>query len=79
MDPPLLLIDIDGVISLFGFDAAQPPPGRFLLVDGIPHFLSADAADLIGGLQEHFELTRIIDEAGSRERREKLKARWDKA
>lgn len=31
------------------------------------------------GLQEHFELTRIIDEAGSKERREKLKARWDKA
>ncbi len=56
MDPPLLLIDIDGVISLFGFDAAQPPPGRFALVDGIPHFLSAGAADLIGGLQEHFEL-----------------------
>jgi hypothetical protein len=56
MDPPLLLIDIDGVISLFGFDAAQPPPGRFLLVDGIPHFLSAGAADLIGALQEHFEL-----------------------
>jgi hypothetical protein len=56
MDPPLLLIDIDGVISLFGFDAAQPPPGRFLLVDGIPHFLSAGAAELIGALQEHFEL-----------------------
>jgi hypothetical protein len=56
MDPPLLLIDIDGVISLFGFDAAQPPPGRFQLVDGIPHFLSAGAADLIGVLQGHFEL-----------------------
>ena len=56
MDPPLLLIDIDGVISLFGFDAAQPPPGRFALVDGIPHFLSAGAAELIGGLQELFEL-----------------------
>ncbi len=56
MDPPLLLIDIDGVISLFGFDAAQPPPGRFELVDGIPHFLSAGAADLIGDLQQHFEL-----------------------
>jgi hypothetical protein len=56
MDPPLLLIDIDGVISLFGFDAAQPPPGRFELVDGIPHFLSAGAAGLIGALQEHFEL-----------------------
>ncbi|HEY2318362.1 MAG TPA: HAD domain-containing protein [Solirubrobacteraceae bacterium] len=56
MDPPLLLIDIDGVISLFGFDTAQPPPGRFALVDGIPHFLSVGAAELLGGLQEHFEL-----------------------
>ncbi|MFL5861485.1 MAG: HAD domain-containing protein [Solirubrobacteraceae bacterium] len=56
MDPPLLLIDIDGVISLFGFDAAQPPRGRVLLVDGIPHFLSARAAELLGGLREHFEL-----------------------
>ena len=52
----LLLIDIDGVISLFGFDAAQPPPGRFLLVDGIPHFLSAGAAELIGDLHDDFEL-----------------------
>jgi hypothetical protein len=56
MHRPLLLIDIDGVISLFGFDAAQPPPGRFLLVDGIPHFLSAGAAELLGGLHDDFEL-----------------------
>jgi hypothetical protein len=56
MDRPLVLIDIDGVISLFGFDAAQPPPGRFLLVDGIPHFLSAGAAELLGGLHDEFEL-----------------------
>jgi Swiss Army Knife RNA repair-like protein len=56
MDRPLLLIDIDGVISLFGFDATQPPPGRFLLVDGIPHFLSAAAAGLIADLRHEFEL-----------------------
>jgi Swiss Army Knife RNA repair-like protein len=56
MDRPLLLIDIDGVISLFGFDGAQPPPGRFLLVDGIPHFLSAGAAELLGDLHDDFEL-----------------------
>jgi hypothetical protein len=56
MDRPLLLIDIDGVISLFGFDATRPPPGRFLLVDGIPHFLSAGAAELIADLRDEFEL-----------------------
>jgi len=55
MTRPLLLIDIDGVISLFGFDAAHPPPGRLLLVDGMPHFLSAAAA-LVTGLQADFEL-----------------------
>jgi hypothetical protein len=56
MDRPLLLIDIDGVISLFGFDAAKPPAGRLVLVDGIPHFLSAGAAELLGGLHDDFEL-----------------------
>jgi hypothetical protein len=56
MTLPLLLIDIDGVISLFGFDAGRPPSGRYLLVDGVPHFLSDNAAMLLGGLREHFEL-----------------------
>ncbi|MFZ1995794.1 MAG: HAD domain-containing protein [Solirubrobacteraceae bacterium] len=56
MDRPVLLIDIDGVISLFGFNASQPPPGRFLLVDGIPHFLSAGAAGLLADLHDDFEL-----------------------
>ena len=40
---PILLIDVDGVISLFGFDPASPPAGRFQLVDGIAHYLSAAA------------------------------------
>jgi hypothetical protein len=56
MTPPLLLIDIDGVISLFGFDAARPPAGRFLLVDGIPHFLSTGAGRLLADLRDDFEL-----------------------
>ena len=53
---PLLLLDIDGVISLFGFDPQRPPAGRFVLVDGTVHFLSATAAELVGGLAESFEL-----------------------
>ena len=53
---PLLLIDIDGVISLFGFDPAAPPAGKFLLVDGVPHFLSATAADLLTGMRDDFDL-----------------------
>jgi hypothetical protein len=57
MDQPLLLIDVDGVISLFGFDPARPPAGRFELVDGIAHFLSAGAGEHLRALGEEFELT----------------------
>ncbi|MFN2613013.1 MAG: hypothetical protein ABR536_06570 [Solirubrobacterales bacterium] len=49
-DSPILAIDIDGVISLFGFDQDQRPDGEFHLVDGIPHFLSRDAAGRINRL-----------------------------
>lgn len=53
---PLLLIDIDGVISLFSFEEGERPPGGFHWVDGMPHFLSATAAEHLLSLQERFEL-----------------------
>jgi hypothetical protein len=53
---PLLLIDVDGVISLFGFDHASPPAGRYQLVDGITHFLSASAGAHVRRLAEDFDL-----------------------
>jgi hypothetical protein len=56
MDKPLLLIDVDGVISLFGFDPTRPPGGRFQLVDGIAHFLSATAGGHLRQLSDQFEL-----------------------
>ena len=56
MNRPLLLIDIDGVVSLFGFDHRHPPPGRFVSVDGIVHFLSAGAAEHLMALAGRFEL-----------------------
>jgi hypothetical protein len=52
----MLLLDVDGVISLFGFDRDRPPPGRYVLVDGIMHFLSATATALIAELAGAFEL-----------------------
>jgi hypothetical protein len=55
-DPPLLLIDIDGVVSLFGFAPHAPPAGSFHTIDGIPHFLSAAAATHLLALGEIFEL-----------------------
>ena len=56
MKPPLLLIDIDGVISLFGFDHAQPPHGNYVAVDGIAHFLSTEAGEQLIALSDDFEL-----------------------
>jgi hypothetical protein len=56
-EKPLLLVDVDGVISLFGFDPSQPPAGRFMLVDGIAHFISAEAGELLRALSHEFELT----------------------
>jgi hypothetical protein len=52
---PLLLIDVDGVISLFGFDPARPPDGKFQIVDGIAHFLSASASRHLLELSQAFE------------------------
>ena len=56
MNKPLLLIDVDGVISLFGFDPHRPPAGRFEIVDGIAHFLSATAGEHLRELDGDFEL-----------------------
>jgi hypothetical protein len=53
---PLLLVDIDGVISLFGFDPAARPPGSFISVEGIVHYLSASAGAQLRRLAERFEL-----------------------
>ena len=50
------MIDVDGVISLFGFDPARPPAGRFVLVDGIPHYLSATSGQHLRELADGFEL-----------------------
>jgi Swiss Army Knife RNA repair-like protein len=53
---PLLLLDVDGVISLFGWDLDRRPDGAFLTVDGIPHYLSATAGEHLRTLAGHFEL-----------------------
>ena len=53
---PLLLVDVDGVISLFGWDPARPPAGRFEIVDGIAHYLSAVAGEHLRALADEYEL-----------------------
>jgi len=56
---PLLMVDIDGVISLFGASAVgarRGVEGSFHSIEGIPHFLSATAASHLLGLSSRFEL-----------------------
>jgi len=56
VERPLLLVDVDGVISLFGFDPSRPPEGRFELVDGIAHLISATAGEHLRTLLDRFDL-----------------------
>lgn len=46
---------MDGVISLFGFDPARPPAGKFQIVDGIAHFLSQEAGRHLRLLCQSFD------------------------
>lgn len=57
------MVDIDGVISLFGFAGQTPwterttaPAGSFHTIDGIPHFLSPAAAAHLQTLAADFDL-----------------------
>jgi hypothetical protein len=52
---PFLLIDIDGVLSLWGFDPNRRPPGTFMSVEGIVHVLSEQAARHLLDLMPDFE------------------------
>jgi hypothetical protein len=57
MSLPVLAVDIDGVVSLFG---AEERPDRahtrLELVDGVPHLISLPVGDRLQRLSEHFEL-----------------------
>ena len=55
-DKPWLFCDIDGVISLWGFDPNECPPGTWHNVEGIGHFLSSTAAGHLHDLAESFDL-----------------------
>src|SRR3954468_13655987 len=53
---PVLFVDVDGAISLFGFRASGQPPGIFHLIDGIPHCIGTDAAARLARLADRYEL-----------------------
>jgi hypothetical protein len=57
MSRPVLAIDVDGVISLFGFD--EPPTrdvARFELIDGMVHCISLAAGERLRRLDEFYEM-----------------------
>jgi hypothetical protein len=54
-DKPVLLVDVDGVISLWGWDSDERPDGAWHNVEGIGHFLSSTAARHLHALAEWFD------------------------
>jgi HAD domain in Swiss Army Knife RNA repair proteins len=52
---PVLFVDVDGVISLFGWQPGTPP-GAFHHIDGIVHCIGHDAGRRIKALASRFEL-----------------------
>jgi hypothetical protein len=56
-DRPILFVDVDGVISLFGFAPdAEQMPGPLHWIDGIAHCIPPDVGERLGRLAERFEL-----------------------
>ena len=53
---PLLFMDIDGVLSLYGFQSDSRPEGQWLNVDGILHLISGTAAGHLHRLDATYEL-----------------------
>ncbi len=56
-DRPILALDVDGTISLFGFEGPfDEAPGRFHLIDGVAHCIPDEAGGRVRLLAESFEL-----------------------
>lgn len=54
---PILAVDVDGVISLFGFE--EPPDrnqARFQLIDGMVHCISTAAGERLRRLSDTYDL-----------------------
>lgn len=56
-DKPILFVDVDGVISLFGFPPDRDHlPGRFHWIDGIAHCIPETVGERLLRLADRFEL-----------------------
>lgn len=54
-EKPLLFLDVDGVLSVFGFNGAQADPRDLHMVDGIPHHIPAPMGGRVRRLLPAFE------------------------
>lgn len=52
---PLLFIDVDGVLSVYGFDGESRDPRDLYLVDGLPHHIPTAMGPRLRTLLPHFE------------------------
>jgi hypothetical protein len=56
-DKPILAVDVDGVISLFGYDQpTEDAPGEFHLVDGMLHCISMPTGPRLNRLAQTYDL-----------------------
>ncbi|MBJ7348686.1 MAG: hypothetical protein JHC87_08975 [Thermoleophilaceae bacterium] len=53
---PLLFVDVDGVISTWGFDHQGGAPGKFHNVEGIMHHIAPGTSERMHLLIPHFEM-----------------------
>jgi hypothetical protein len=54
---PILALDVDGVISLFGFQTPMvDPPGRFHLIDGMAHCIPETIGERLGRLADQYDV-----------------------
>lgn len=53
---PLLYVDVDGVISVFGFSPGSHAPGPLHEIDGMLHCIPRNTGRRLALLAEHFEL-----------------------
>src|SRR6478752_7288355 len=56
-EKPILAVDVDGVISLFGFEGpAENAPCKFQLIDGMAHCIALETGERLQSLQPYYEL-----------------------
>ena len=54
---PVCALDVDGVISLFGFEGPlDQAPGRFQLINGIAHCIAHGVGERVNRLAERYEI-----------------------